>query len=110
MKRVLFILAGIMCFCSVSFGGETGEAVFRSLGCQSCHHPDQTSMVNPSLGDIALAYQGKESQLIRYLSGMSEAIVRPEKSRMMLRKIEQTKALADADRSALALFIMSHQK
>ena len=52
-------------------------------GCTTCHKKVGTSKVNPSLSEISQAYQGKEEQLIKYLKGESEAIVRPEKSGLM---------------------------
>ncbi|MGB5745614.1 MAG: hypothetical protein WBM69_01450 [Desulfobacterales bacterium] len=48
-----------------------------------------------------MAYQGKEAQLVKYLKGESEAIVRPEKASLMKRQIEKTKMLSDADCKAL---------
>jgi cytochrome c len=57
--------------------------------------------VNPSLTEISQAYQGKEEQLVKYLKGESEAIVMPEKSNLMKRKIEKTKMLSEADLKAL---------
>jgi cytochrome c len=56
-----------------------------------------------------MAYQGKEAQLVKYLNGESEAIVRPEKSSLMKRQIEKTKKLSDADRKALADYLLRHQ-
>ena len=87
---------------------DEGETIFKSQGCMSCHKKESTSKVNPSLTEISQAYQGKEEQLIKYLKGESEAIVRPEKSNLMKRKIEKTKNLSEADRKALADFILSH--
>jgi len=57
--------------------------------------------VNPFLTEISQAYQGKEKQLVKYLKGESEAIVRPEKSNLMKLKIEKTKMFSEADLKAL---------
>jgi cytochrome c len=81
---------------------DEGEIVFKSQGCTSCHKKEITSKVNPSLAEISQADQGKEEQLIKYLQGESEAIVRPEKANLMKRHIEKTKKLSDVDRKALA--------
>ena len=62
--------------------------------------------MNPSLTDIATAYQGKQEQLIKYLKGESEAIVRPEKANLMKRHIEKTKKLPEADLKALVDFLL----
>ena len=102
----------ISAFCIVALNtalADEGETIFKSQGCISCHKKESASKVNPSLTEISQAYQGKEEQLIRYLKGESEAIVRPEKSNLMRRKIEQTKMLSEADRKALADYILSHQ-
>jgi cytochrome c551/c552 len=61
-----------------------------------------------SLTEISQAYQGKAAQLIQYLNGESEAIVRPAKSNLMKSKIAKTKNLADAERKAVADFILRH--
>ena len=88
---------------------EEGEAIFKSLGCISCHKKESTSKVNPSLTEISQAYQGKEEQLIKYLKGESEPIVRPEKASLMKPKIEKTKSLSDADLKALAEYLVRQQ-
>jgi len=65
-----------------------------------------TSKVNPSLTDVETTYQGKEEQLIKYLKGESEAIVRPQKANLMKRYIEKTKKLSDADLKALVDYLL----
>jgi len=87
---------------------DDGETIFKSLGCMSCHKIESSSKVNPSLTDIARTYQGKEAQLVSYLKGEAEPIIRPEKAGMMKSKLEKTKALSDSDRKALVDFILSH--
>ncbi len=67
------------------------------------------SKANPSLKEIAQAYHGKEERLLSYLKGEAAPIIQPEKARIMKRALEKTKALSDADRKALADFIMSHE-
>ena len=88
---------------------DEGEAIFESQGCISCHKKESTSKVNPSLTEISQAYQGKEEQLIKYLKGESEPIVRPEKASLMKGKIEKTKSLSDADLKALAGYLVRQQ-
>ncbi len=87
-----------------------GEAIFKSQGCTSCHRPDKSTKVNPSLADIAQSYQDKTDQLVRYLNGDADAIVKPEKAAMMKRYVERTKKLSDAERKALAEYILSNGK
>jgi cytochrome c len=110
MKQIGIWIISAVCIFTISTAlADDGEAIFKSQGCMSCHKKEGTAKVNPSLIEIATAYQGKEEQLIKYLKGESEAIVRPEKSSLMKRKIEKTKNLSDADRKALADFILSQQ-
>jgi len=110
MKKVTLIVLGILLVAPLSFGGENGEILFKSMGCMSCHHPEKTSSVNPSLVDIAQAYQGKQQQLIGYLNGQGAALVKPEKAGMMKRFVEKTKALTDPERVAIADFILGHSQ
>jgi cytochrome c len=108
MKKVAAIVLGILLIAPMSFGGENGENLFKSMGCMSCHHPEKTSRINPSLVDIAQAYQGKQQQLIDYLNGQAEAIVKPDKAAMMKRHVAKTSALTDQERATLADFILGH--
>ena len=109
MKQIsIWILSAVCIFAISTAYVDDGEAIFKSQGCMLCHKKQSSSKVNPSLTDISQAYQGKEEQLIKYLEGESEAIVKPEKSGMMKRQIEKTKNLSDADRKAMADFILSH--
>jgi cytochrome c551/c552 len=109
MKKVLLLIGMLVIYVSPGFAGETGEKVFKSLGCQSCHHPESTSKLNPSLQDIGRAYQDKAPQLVNFLNGQEGAIVKPEKAAMMKRYLEKTKSLTEAERKALADFILEHQ-
>ena len=104
----IWLFSAICIFIFSPANAADGEAIFKSQGCISCHRKESHSKVNPSLSEISQAYQGKENQLIKYLKGESDAIVRPEKSNLMKGKIEKMKNLPDADRKALADFILSH--
>jgi cytochrome c551/c552 len=107
MKTIglVFMVSGLWLAANVFAQQEGG--IFESLHCGGCHKAD-VSTGFPSLKDIAGAYQGKQDQLIKYLKGEGEPIVKPAELEMMKRNIEKTKLLADADRKALADFIMSH--
>ena len=110
MKPVGIYIISIVCIFVVNTAGaDEGESIFKSQGCMLCHKKESSSKVNPSLTDIFQAYQGKEEQLVKYLKGESEAIVRPEKSKMMNRQIEKTKKLSDADLKALVDFLLRRQ-
>jgi cytochrome c551/c552 len=87
-------------------GADDGETIFTSLGCTACHKKESKSKVNPSLAEIAQTYQGKEAQLESYLKGEAASIIRPEKAGMMKRQLEKTKKLSDADRKALADYLL----
>ena len=110
MKKVTIIVLGILFVAPMSYGGENGEILFKSMGCVSCHRLEKASTINPSLADIAQAYQGKQQQLIGYLTGQGAAMVKPEKAGMMKRFVEKTKALTDQERAAIADFILVHKK
>ena len=110
MKKFGIWIISAVCIVAMNTArADDGEAIFKSLGCMSCHKKESTSKVNPSLTEISQAYQGKEEQLIKYLKGESEAIVRPEKSNLMKRKIEKTKMLSEADLKALVDFLLRQQ-
>ena len=103
-------LMAVLCLAAAVAAGaaEDGQGLFKSNGCMSCHRPESSSKVNPSLGEIAKAYQGKTNQLADYLAGAADPIVRPERAAMMKRYLEKTRAMSDQERKALAEFIMSH--
>jgi cytochrome c551/c552 len=104
-----FVCIGLI-LAAVNVAAEDGEAIFKAQGCISCHRPTSSSKVNPSLADIAQAYQGKEDQLLIYLKGEGDPIVKPEKAGMMKRHLKKTEALSDPDRKALAEYLLSHGK
>jgi cytochrome c len=110
MKRIgIWIISAVCMIAMNTAGADEGETIFKSQGCMSCHKKESTSKVNPSLTDIATAYQGKEEQLIKYLKGDSEAIVKPEKANLMKRHIEKTKMLSEADLKALVDYLLRQQ-
>jgi len=110
MKRIGIWIISAVCMGAMNAAwADEGEKVFKSQGCMSCHKKESTSKVNPSLTEISISYQGKVEQLVKYLKGESEAIVKPEKSNLMKRQILKTKILSEADRKALADYILSHQ-
>lgn len=110
IKKACILLFGAACILAVNAAGaDEGETIFKSQGCSSCHKKERASKVNPSLTEISSAYQGKEEQLIKYLKGESEAVVRPEKAFLMKRHIEKTKKLSDADLIALVDYLLHQQ-
>ena len=110
MKPVGIWIISIVCIFVVNTAGaDEGESIFKSQGCMLCHKKESASKVNPSLTEISQAYQGKEEQLIKYLKGESEAIVRPEKANLMKRQIIKTKKLSEADLKALVDYILQQQ-
>ena len=66
MKKLFLMLAISFFLVTAGYSADPGEAIFQSYHCGTCHKPD-ISKSNPSLKDIARAYQGKESQLVKYL-------------------------------------------
>jgi cytochrome c551/c552 len=110
IKKIVTVCIGILFIIALNAGwAQEGETIFKSQGCSSCHRIKSTSKVNPSLTEISMAYQGKQEQLIQFLKGESEAIVRPEKAYLMKRHIEKTKKLSDADLKALTGYLLGQQ-
>ena len=110
MKRIGIWIISAVCMVAMNTArADEGETIFKSQGCMSCHKRESISKVNPSITDISQAYQGKEEQLIKYLKGESEAIVRPEKANLMKRYIEKTKMLSEADLKALVDYLLRQQ-
>ena len=110
MKTSGAILVIVLClfFTTALSAGEKGEEIFKSQGCKLCHKSEGTSGSFPSLSEIAMAYKGKQKELVRYLNGEADPIVKPEMAGTMKRQIEKTKALSDSQRTALADFMLSH--
>ena len=107
MKRIVIWFISAVCIVAINSAmADEGETIFKSRGCASCHKKESTSKVNPSLAEISRAYQGREEQLIKYLQGASEAIVKPGKSNRMKRQIEKTKKLPQADLKALVDYLL----
>ena len=110
MKTIVVLVISAVCIFAISAAyAADGQAIFKSQGCMTCHKKEGTSKINPSLAEISQTYQGKEAQLIQYLKGESDPIVRPQKGSMMKRQIEKTKNLSDADRKALADYMLGLQ-
>ena len=110
MKHIgIWVISVIWIVALNTAGADEGEAIFKSQGCVSCHKKESSSKVNPSLTEIAAAYQGQREQLIKHLQGESDAIVRPQKASIMKRYLKRTQALSDAERSALADYILGQQ-
>ena len=109
MKTSGAILVIFLClfFTPALSADEQGKEIFKSQGCVACHKHEGTSGSFPSLSEIAMAYKGNQKQLLRYLNGEADPIVKPERAGTMKRQIEKTKAMSDSDRTALAGFMLS---
>jgi cytochrome c551/c552 len=110
MKKSLLIILSLMLMPALAIAGDDGESLFKSQGCTSCHRPDKSTKVNPSLAAIAESYRDNTEQLVRYLNGEADAIVKPDKAKLMKRYIERTKKLSASERKAIADYIMSYKK
>jgi cytochrome c len=95
-------------FVSALSANDQGEEIFKSKGCIFCHKSGSSTGTIPSLPELAKAYKGKKEQLIRFLKGEAQSIVKPEVSATMKRQVEKTKDLSDSERTALADFMLSH--
>ena len=110
MKKYLMFILMFMFLPGLSIAGEDGASIFKSQGCTSCHRPEKSTKVNPSLAAIAEFYSDNTDQLVRYLNGEADAIVKPDKAKLMKRYVERTKKLSESERKALAEYIMSYKK
>jgi cytochrome c len=110
IKKIGAVCISILLIMALKAGwAEEGETIFKSQGCSSCHKEKSASKVNPSLTEISMTYQGKQEQLIQFLKGESEPIVRPKKAYLMRRYIEKTKKLSDADLKALSGYLLGQE-
>ncbi len=107
MKRLNCLLLLGVFLAAGSVQAQEGAAIFEEQRCVTCHKPEMAK-AGPSLVEMAQAYQGKEDQLIGYLKGEGAPLIEWGKGSLMKRAIEKTKAFSDADRKALADFIVSH--
>jgi cytochrome c551/c552 len=109
------ILTAVIVSAMVSSAGlmADGAAVFGSKGCKSCHHATKDQLASgmgPSLQMVSTAYKanGGKAALEKFLKGEGQAIVAPKKFSVMKPQLAKTKGLNDADRGALADFILSN--
>lgn len=109
MKKIHFMFLVVFIFFAVNAVADQGQDLFQEMRCGTCHKLEITKTA-PSLKDMAAAYQGKEDELIRYFKGEVDAMMKPEKANLMKRYVEKTKALTDAERKALAGYILKHNK
>ena len=109
MKRLSWLLSLGVFLAAASAQAQQGAAIFEAQRCGTCHKPDMEK-AGPSLAEMAQAYQGKKDQLAEYLKGQAEPLIEWGKGSLMKRAIEKTKALSDADRKALADFIINHKQ
>lgn len=112
MKKVL---AAVIASAMVTSAGlmADGAGVFASKGCKSCHHATKDQLnagMGPSLAQVSAAYKanGGKANLEKFLKGEGQAIVAPKKFSVMKPQLAKTKGLNDADRGALADFILTH--
>jgi cytochrome c551/c552 len=115
MKKLVSIVISMAFAASASLyaDAKAGEALYKSKGCSSCHHPTKDQLANgmgPSYQMVSAAYKAKTGKagIEAFLSGKGEAIVAPEKFSTMKGQLKITKKLTDAQRGDLADFILSN--
>lgn len=109
MKISILIFAIFLCliFANAVSADEQGEVIFKSKGCMFCHKTEGPASGSiPSLSEVAEAYSGKKDDLVQYLEGNADPIMKPERAISMKRPLKKTGALSDSERSALAGFIL----
>ena len=108
MRKAIILGALSIAIISTPALAQDGEKLFRSKGCSACHQP-ATKSVGPSLKEIAKAYAGKKSQLIKFLKGKAKPIVDPGKFMLMVPNLEVTKKMSDKELNILADYILSNK-
>ena len=107
MKKIaILVVLGWMVTGGWALAAE-GEELFKAEGCMRCHKAEGNSKIYPSLPEIAGAYNGKSEQLLQYLNGETEAIMRPESAGLMKPHVEKTKNLNVVERKSVADYIMT---
>ncbi|MES0488681.1 MAG: c-type cytochrome [Leptospirales bacterium] len=114
MKKLLTLTVAVAVAGSMSlvFAAD-GATIFKKNGCTSCHNPTKDQLksgLGPSLVNITKAYKagGGKAALVTFLQGKGAPIVAPKKFNTMKTQLGKTKKLSDADRSALADYILSN--
>jgi cytochrome c len=86
---------------------KIGETVFNgTANCATCHKVD-TKTIGPSVQEIAKMYKDKNSNIISFLKGESEAIVDPAQFAVMQANIATTKAMSDDELKGLEAYFYS---
>ena len=85
-----------------------GKSLFLNNGCVACHQMDKKT-VGPAVKAIAAAYAGKKDDLVKFLKGEGKAVVDPANFAVMQPNLATTKKLSDAERAALADYILSNK-
>ncbi len=86
--------------------GADGAALFASNGCTACHNMTAKT-VGPSVKEIAAKYAGKKDDMVKFLKGEGTAIVDPAQFAIMKPNLENTKKMTDAERAALADYMLA---
>ncbi len=108
MRRFVFILACLFVFTSslISFhqaSAATGEEIFQSLGCGSCHKPEKKA-TGVSLSTISTKYKSQDN-LVKFFRGENKPVIEDELPMMMKGQMGKIGALPDDEKKALAEYI-----
>ncbi len=106
-KIAMLVILGWMMTGGLALSAD-GETLFQEEGCMRCHKAEGKSRIYPSLPEIAAAYDGKSEQLLQYLNGETEAIMRPDTAKLMKPHLEKTKRLNVVERKAMADYMMTY--
>ena len=85
-----------------------GKSLFLNNGCVACHQIDKKT-VGPAVKAIAAAYAGKKDDLVKFLKGEGKAVVDPANFAVMQPNLATTKKMSDAERAALADYILNNK-
>jgi len=85
---------------------DKGRQLFVANGCTACHTTTEQS-IGPKIKLIAIAYKGKRNQLIKFFNRESKPVVEPADYAIMAANLFITKKMSEADKNALADYILS---
>lgn len=110
--RVVLAAAAVVFF-GKSAAAE-GHELFAAKGCVACHHPERDQSkygLGPSLKMIAAAYDNDAAGLVSFLAADPAAKPRvlPDKYPLMKTQQAVSKTWTDAERAAVATFLLGHR-
>jgi cytochrome c len=99
----IFVLVSALTVAGGAWAAD-GEEVFTRLKCGMCHKPDKKAAA-VSLKQIVQTYSDKD-KLVKFFKGEAKPLIESDKWGMMRGQLEKIKALPEADKEALADYLL----